>query len=118
MKRKQRLRLEQGKEKAENVQGRTETKLLDSVGRGQRRKARRADWEDIDEKIGREVGAGLKSRKGRKPSVQDQKAPSGVDCATFDLGSSDVMFEANPDRPKMDMEEEKSRAPEDDGEIL
>ena len=55
LRRKQRLRLEAEKEKAENFRGKTQSKLVESVGREETRKKRRRKWEEIEEGISKEI---------------------------------------------------------------
>ena len=44
----------------------TEVKVFESVGKDERRRGRRAKWEEIDEKIGKEVGVGKRKKKARE----------------------------------------------------
>lgn len=118
LKRKQRIRLEQGKEKAENVQGRIEAKMMGSKGRGERRKARRADWEDIDEKIGREIGAGSKSKTGKKQEPEeDQGLVEHSARGVFDSAENDLTVQENAQSPKMGKAQDTAAALEEDEEI-
>ena len=73
MKRKQRLRLEAGKQKAENVSGKIEKKLLVSIGKGNRRNGRRKRWEEIDEGIAKEEATEKGRREGKKRSNEDDE---------------------------------------------
>ncbi|KAG8530397.1 uncharacterized protein KY384_004899 [Bacidia gigantensis] len=66
LRRKQRLRLEAGRTKAENVLERTKVKMIDSEGRGARKKRRRGEWKDIDGMIEREAARETMRKERRK----------------------------------------------------
>ncbi|KAL9125032.1 MAG: hypothetical protein Q9217_005713 [Psora testacea] len=105
LRRKQRLRLEQGKEKAMNVLHKTEVKVLESLGRGERRKRRRAKWEDIDEKIEKEVvGCGRKKKQAKEEVREcgdDWVDEEDVPMAPADVGN---VTKEQLERPIMDTE--------------
>ena len=97
--RKQRLRLEAGKDKAENIRGKGKVKLMSSVGREERRNKRRRKWEEIDEMIGKEVDVqGNKHRQSKKvdaiPRPSTDRGPSQEPIAqTMDLNHEEVAMD-------------------------
>ena len=66
------MRVEAGKEKGDSVRERTSVKILDSVGRSQRRDKRRKDWDDTNHTIQKELDTelhqplGSGSHRGRR----------------------------------------------------
>ena len=77
LKRKQRIRLEAGRDKAENVRNRTEVKTSDSIGRGTRKQQRRRSWGNIDGMIEKEVGEDI-GRKIRRSTKQKHRLPERI----------------------------------------
>ena len=92
--------------------------MMGSKGRGEKRKARRADWEDIDEKIGREIGPGRKSKTGKKQVlIEDQGSVKHSDRGIFDLAETEMTVEENAQSPKMGDVQDKIAALEDEEEV-
>lgn len=76
--------------------------MIGSKGRGERRKARRADWEDIDEKIGRDTGAGSKSTAGKKKRLDEDPGPlKDSPCGILDSVENEMKAQENASSPKM-----------------
>ena len=92
---------------------------MGSKGRGERRKARRADWEDIDEKIGRELGSNSKSKAGKKQGLEDEDQSSTEHSALgmFDLAENELTVEKNAQSPQMGDAQDAAAASEEDEEI-
>ena len=65
LKRKQRLRLESGREKGESVRDKSAVKVSNSISRGEGRRKRRRKWEEIDDAIRKTLldGRSLKNNK-------------------------------------------------------
>ncbi|EGP89869.1 unnamed protein product [Zymoseptoria tritici ST99CH_1A5] len=75
--RQQRARQERGLEKAAAIGGKLEKKVADSTNRGRKVDARRADWEELNEKI-----AGKKLKKESKSKAmksEDTGAPKPME---------------------------------------
>ena len=91
--------------------------MMGSKGRGERRKARRADGEDIDEKIGREIGAGSKSKTGKKQEPEeDQDLVEHSARGVFDLAENELAVQETQS-PKMGDAQDTAAALEEDEEI-
>ena len=67
LKRKQRLRLEVGRGKAENVRDKTELRMLDSLSRDEGRRKRRRKWEEVDDAIRKTLDSGGKTKSKATP---------------------------------------------------
>ncbi|KAI9794912.1 MAG: hypothetical protein M1833_007359 [Piccolia ochrophora] len=94
---KQRKRQQKGLERAELVIDRTEKKILKSVGRGKTTKARRAAWDELNEKLvdgtskprlgklqsGTENG--LQERREENSAAHDSSEDGGVDATDVAL---------------------------------
>ena len=92
--------------------------MMGSKGRGERRKARRADWEDIDEKIGREIGAGSKSKAGKKQEPgEGQGSVEHSARGMFDLAENELTVQENAQSPKMGDTQDTTTALGEDEEI-
>ncbi|KAL9098855.1 MAG: hypothetical protein Q9163_005559 [Psora crenata] len=113
LRRKQRLRKEQGKEKAENVLEKTEVKVLESVGRVEKRRGRKAKWEDIDEKIGKDNAAS----KRRKKEKTDQENGREEGDNWVDEGEDDEAQIAETERVQ-EAGDQAATAEETEEEIL
>lgn len=77
LKRKQRLRIEQGKEKAENIAEKIQVKVQESERKISGKRGRRAKWEELNETIGKEVSKPLK--KDRRKLQEDVDATGESD---------------------------------------